>query len=96
MTNEQKAEVIAVWDNLMEIDGFVHKLGIKHITELYLTDLNYLVPVAVKVRRETHGYDEWIILHDAFNNLTKSPEGTYQQLFDAVYNGIVYLKEQAE
>lgn len=113
-TNEQKAVVIAKWNgdklkypNLAFIhtkDGaIVPPINIAHITKYYLTDLNYLVPVAVKVKDEISkvvdpfnnedvGLDIFGNLDREYSNLTKTPEGTYQPLFDAVYNAIVYLE----
>lgn len=108
MTNEQKAIEIVEWDGWIydPIDNcYRHndysRTEIALLTELYLTDLNYLVPVAVMVRCSINIYDADKELADIFTTIcyqmatyTKSPEGTYQPLFDAVYDGIVYLKNQ--
>jgi predicted RNase H-like nuclease (RuvC/YqgF family) len=111
MTNEQKAVKIATYD------GWVSEVGndfyIKNnngnnrkvLTYNYLTDLNYLVPVAVKVRdelariadpfnSEDKGFDIWINLDKKYTQMTKTPSNTYQPLFDAVHEAIVYLENQ--
>ena len=116
-TNEQKAVKIATYD------GWVSEVGndfyIKNnngnnrkvLTYNYLTDLNYLVPVAVKVyeqlskQREideiidefdhdSTGLLSWGALHDQYSKMTKTPENTYQPLFDAVYEACIYLENQ--
>ena len=111
MTNEQKAVIIAKWNgdklkypNLAFIhtkDGaIVPPINIAHITKLYLTDLNYLVPVAVKVRNAIDDIykNQSLICSIRINKrlllAEKTLEGTYQHLFDAVYEAIVYLENQ--
>jgi len=107
MTNEQKGIEIVEWDGYIEYSNILslwkketRYYTLSHITSLYLTDLNYLVPVAVKVRSSINIYDANKELADIFTTIcyqmatyTKSPEGTYQALFDAVYEGIIYLKK---
>lgn len=108
MTNEQKAVIIAKWNgdkltypNLAFIhtkDGaIVPPINIAHITKYYLTDLNYLVPVAVKVYNkigEMPTASACLICNHIAKSLWETPEGTYQQLFDAVHSAIVYLENE--
>lgn len=101
MTNEQKAIDIAQWDGwilptpLSEIYQNEDKYAESYeLTKYYLYDLNYLMPVAVRLYKQLPTNDEWSRLYDAIHNLTKTPEGTYQQLFDAVFNAIVYFENE--
>ena len=107
MTNEQKAEVIALRDGWIKLGYYFqhndYPIATKRdLSKLYLTDLNYLVPVAVKVRSAINNYDANKPLADIFMKLCyqmatydKSPEGTYQPLFDAVYEAIIYLENES-
>jgi hypothetical protein len=100
-SNEKNAIVIAEWDGWCMSSGdlYIKEQSYhsrKNLTNAYLTDLNYLVPVAVKVRRTLNPYND---IGDVFMKLCyhmatveKTPEKTYQHLFEAVYDGIVYLK----
>lgn len=102
MTNEQKAEVIAVWDGWVKngicyTNPTTNEGLIQPIAENYLTDLNYLVPIAVKVFNEIgkiHTAGACLMCNHLAKSLWETPEGTYQPLFDAVYNAIVYLENQ--
>ena len=106
MTNEQKAIDIAQWDGwiLPTPHSEIYQNGDKYaesyeLTKYYLYDLNYLMPVAVNVYRELDGH--YTKLSHLLENRIKGyimsldkPSGTYQQLFDAVYEAIVYLENQ--
>lgn len=114
MTNEQKAVKIATYDKWVKRRSYYSRDGAKGysdviLTQIYLTDLNYLVPVAVKVRDEIERcknefnktldeFDECFGLFEnlyfAHRDIIKTPEGTYQPLFDAVYEAIIYLENQ--
>lgn len=104
MTNAQKAIDIAQWDGWILPTPFstFYQNGYRHLkgyelTKLYLTDLNYLVPVAVKVYRDLPATTNlWDELHQKFVMVEKDSKGTYQPLFDAVYDAIVYFEEQAK
>lgn len=117
-TQLQKAIVIAKkdgWKSLGKGKKFYEKAGdIRTFKDTsfelaYTTDLNYLVPVAVRLlsykQKPVAGerFDavtasilklQFMPLRFALEDLTKTPSGTYQPLFDAVYNAIVYLKNQ--
>ena len=99
MTNEQKAEVIATRDGWVKngicyTNPTTNEGLIQPIAELYLTDLNYLVPVAVRLAKLLPSCDIGFDLGEAIFDLTKTPSGTYQPLFDAVYDAIVYLENE--
>lgn len=108
MTLEQKAVIIATrdgWEKPASHSTF-YRNGYRHLknfelTKYYLTDLNYLMPVAVKVYDALgnsyyrgDGRDLYENLHIKVMTAHKTSEGTYQPLFDAVYEAIVYLKNQ--
>lgn len=103
MTNEQKAIDIAQWDGWIlptplstfyqNKDKYAESY---ELTKYYLYDLNYLMPVAMLLAKLLQYDDIAIDLGEAIHNLTKTPEGTYQQLFDAVYNAIVYFENESK
>lgn len=107
MTNEQKAIKIATKEGWQfdKQDGFWYheehlSVDVYLLTERYLTDLNWLVPVAVKVRNTIDDIykNQSLICSIRINKrlllAEKTPEGTYQPLFNAVYEAIVYLENQ--
>jgi hypothetical protein len=71
----------------------------------YTTDLNYLMPLAVKVRDEinvlvddavrNNKYEYLHVFHDlsiAYNKLTINPNSQYTELFEALFNAIKLLE----
>lgn len=104
MTNEQKAVIIATrdgWEKPASHSTF-YRNGYRHLknfelTKYYLTDLNYLVPIAVKVFNEIgkiHTAGACLMCNHLAKSLWETPEGTYQPLFDAVYDAIIYLENK--
>jgi len=91
MTNEQKAQVIAEWDGY-----YIPRNSSNNLTNEYLTDLNYLVPVAIKVMQKLDiiDYDAEDLRYNILGRLTYLELNNYQPLFDAVFDGIVYLNNQ--
>ena len=101
ITNEQKAIDIAQWDGWIlptplstfyqNEDKYAESY---ELTKYYLYDLNYLMPVAVRLAKLLPSCDLGFDLGEAIFDLTETPSGTYQPLFDAVYEAIVYFENQ--
>lgn len=108
MTNEQKAVKIATYDKWVlheveSVDGsLLYNSGKNELQKgswllsAYLNDLNYLVPVAIKVMQKLDiiDYDAEDLRYNILGRLSYLELNNYQPLFDAVFDGIVYLKNQ--
>jgi hypothetical protein len=117
MSNEtqlQKAIAIAKKDGFVQIstsEWYVRqgKKQVEHsrlvLLRLYTTDLNYLMPIAVKVRDEinvlvddavrNNKYEYLHVFHDlsiAYNKLTIDTNNQYTELFDACYEAVKLLE----
>lgn len=96
MNNKQKAYVIARYFDVISENLGSESYTLIYLTEKYLTDLNWLIPVAIKVYTELL-YKELgslvIPMDDVFRRLEKNENGHYQYLFNEVYAGIIIIQE---
>lgn len=99
MRNQEKVIKIAIYDGKLQ-RGVTYSEGevnIDTLTDYYLTDLNYLIPVAYKVYDYMIYiglFNEKILLSDVLRRLNKDRHGCYQALFDEVYTAITILENQ--
>ena len=109
MTQLQKAIVIAKKDGWVHKGAYYEKITSKgdviHIIncnegypnpyELYTTDLNYLMPIAVKVLEEIDCMTkEYWKLKAAYMKLTLDLNNQYTELFNACYEAIKLLENE--
>ena len=113
MTQAEKIELVAVYDGWIKVGYaylggelmFQRKLNDafgydnKIIDNLkYLTSLDWLHPVAMKVLDDVYAFNTPIgsrIYGKIFNHCASKPkEGQYLDLFEAVVEGIVFINEQ--
>lgn len=99
MTNEEKGLRIAIFDGRAQ-QGKTYSEGdleLSALTEKYLTDLNYLIPVAYKL------YNQLIFMgllkskvyfEDVLRRLNQERNGYYQALFDEIYTGIKVIENK--
>lgn len=97
MTLEQKAIKIAKFDGRLrnELLYTVEDPIIQRITEEYLTNLNYLIPVANKAYNHLIYRGQFkakILLSDVLQRLNKDRTGCYTLLFDEIYTAITILE----
>ena len=120
MTQLQKAIVIAKKDGWVHKGAYYEKITSKgdviHIIncnegypnpyELYTTDLNYLMPIAVKVLRDLaiitdpfdtdqyEKFDTFIKLNNAYLALSLDSNNQYTELFEALYEAVKLLENE--
>lgn len=103
MTQEQKVIAVAIFDNWVfdTQNGFWEhptyaSVDVQLLTRQYLHNLNYLMPIAVKVRDEiaekSQGYGVYSRLYDAYYELTLDSNNQYTDLFEALFNAIKLLE----
>ena len=72
--------------------------NIHELYQRYTTDLNYLMPIAVKVRDEIaekpQGYGVYSRLYDAYCDLKLDSNNQYTELFEALFNAIKILENE--
>jgi hypothetical protein len=73
------------------------------LLDLYTTDLNYLMPIAVKVLRDLaiitdpfdtdqyEKFDTWVKLNNAIIALSLDPNNNYTELFNCLYEAVNLL-----
>ena len=104
-TQLQKAIVIAVKDGWVETDPingirmFYKDFHLKEVLFFfakYTTDLNYLMPLAVKVMWEVHPKqcNEYFRLLGVILHLKLDDNNQYTELFNALYNAIKLLENE--
>jgi len=84
---------------IAEYDGWKN-VGVKLMRSMYLTSLDFLHPVAMKVLRQLIAYAdrESHIIETAIKQACCKPpiNGEYSDLFDATVEGIIYLQNQSK
>jgi len=106
-TQLQKAIKIAVKDGWVEssVKQYYSKGDIKYVYskglhQRYTTDLNYLMPIAVKVLGKVGECSGWSFfapymrLKDAILALTLDFNNQYTELFEALFNAIKILENE--
>ncbi len=107
-TQLQKAIKIAVKDGFKQIGNtswYISNRNSKQeehsnnfLLDRYLTDLNYLMPIAVKVRDEiaekSQGYAVYSRLYDAYCDLKLDENNQYTELFNALYQAVKMLENE--
>jgi hypothetical protein len=100
-TQLQKAIVIAKKDNYVNTHDFGGWYEHKFYTDgkgedllmFYTTDLNYLMPIAVKVLKESSCMNkEYWDLQEAYMDIKLDNNNQYTELFDALFNAIKLLE----
>jgi hypothetical protein len=76
----------------------------KSLLDIYTTDLNYLMPIAVKVLREINKQDHrkddidlfnaYCNLHDTYLELILDPNNQYTELFNSLYEAVKLLENE--
>jgi len=106
-TQLQKAIVIAKKDGWRNTSTDRYVLGAYYsgkkrngneILRIYTSNLNYLMPIAVKVRDEiaekSQGYGVYSRLYDAYYELKLDSNNQYTELFNALYEAVILLENE--
>lgn len=109
-TQLEKAIVIAKFDGWSKLATYstFYRNGYRHLKDFelvkyYTTDLNYLMPIAVKVLKEKRNISEFktayldfamMPLKFAVDDLKCDDNGQYTELFDSLYNAIKLLENE--
>jgi hypothetical protein len=103
MTNEQKAYKLIDYDEMPFFNetplGMLYQ---RNTSEIYLSDLNRLLPLAKRALRAFDdillsntgiiGFIAYSNLKDEIESLTDDGHGRYYKLFDALHEAIIIIK----